>query len=280
MEYANNGDLFQKITRHQKEQTYFKEEEIWRIFIQVVKGLKALHEVDIFHRDLKSANVFLNKDGTAKLGDMNVSKVAKKGLLYTQTGTPYYASPEVWRDQPYDMKSDIWSLGCVLYESVTLKPPFRADDMAGLYRKVLKGVYSKIPDHFSPELANVIKQLVQVQAAARPNCDEILEMPAVKKMGERLFKDFYDEFDPPQQNQLLSTIRVPKNLLYLTDRLPKPSYDQDTHPQGFKKKTESVEKRKPTEDEEIKMPELKQRQQTQRNQNISKTKGDASEMRH
>lgn len=98
MEYANNGDLFQKITRYQKEQTYLKEEDIWRIFIQVVKGLKALHEVDIFHRDLKSANVFLNKDGTAKLGDMNVSKVAKKGLLYTQTGTPYYASPEVWRD--------------------------------------------------------------------------------------------------------------------------------------------------------------------------------------
>jgi len=83
MEYANNGDLFQKITKHQKDQTYMKEEEIWRIFIQVVKGLKALHETDIFHRDLKSANVFLNKDGTAKLGDMNVSKVAKKGLLYT-----------------------------------------------------------------------------------------------------------------------------------------------------------------------------------------------------
>jgi NIMA (never in mitosis gene a)-related kinase len=83
MEFANNGDLFQKITKHQKDQTYMKEEEIWRIFIQVVKGLKALHETDIFHRDLKSANVFLNKDGTAKLGDMNVSKVAKKGLLYT-----------------------------------------------------------------------------------------------------------------------------------------------------------------------------------------------------
>ena len=105
----------------------------------MVKGLKALHDTNIFHRDLKSANVFLNKDGTAKLGDMNVSKVAKRGLLYTQTGTPYYASPEVWRDQPYDMKSDIWSLGCVLYESITLRPPFRADDMAGLYRKVLRG---------------------------------------------------------------------------------------------------------------------------------------------
>lgn len=123
-----------------------------------------MHNVKIFHRDLKSANVFLNKNGSAKLGDMNVSKVAKKGLLYTQTGTPYYASPEVWRDQPYDMKSDIWSLGCVLYESVTLRPPFRADDMAGLYKKVLKGIYPKIPTHFSVDLNNCIKALVCVQA--------------------------------------------------------------------------------------------------------------------
>ena len=102
MEYADGGDLFQKITKHHKDQTTMKEEEIWKIFIIMVKGLKALHDAQIFHRDLKSANVFLNKDGTAKLGDVNVSKVAKKGLLYTQTGTPYYASPEVWRDQPYD----------------------------------------------------------------------------------------------------------------------------------------------------------------------------------
>ena len=83
MEYANYGDLFQQITDHQKNQSYFNEDDIWRIFIQVVRGLKCLHDIMIFHRDLKSANVFLNKDGTAKLGDMNVSKVAKKGLLYT-----------------------------------------------------------------------------------------------------------------------------------------------------------------------------------------------------
>ena len=63
------------------------------------------------HRDLKSANVFLHKDGTAQLGDLNVSKLAKLGLNYTQTGTPYYASPEVWKEKPYDFKSDIWSLG-------------------------------------------------------------------------------------------------------------------------------------------------------------------------
>ena len=70
----------------------------------MVKGMKALHDLRILHRDLKSANVFLTKDGQVKLGDMNVSKVAKKGLLYTQTGTPYYASPEVWNDKPYDLK--------------------------------------------------------------------------------------------------------------------------------------------------------------------------------
>jgi len=67
-----------------------------------------------------------------KLGDLNVSKVAKKGMLVTQTGTPYYASPEVWQDKPYDHKSDIWSLGCVLYEMLTLLPPFRATSMQAL----------------------------------------------------------------------------------------------------------------------------------------------------
>ena len=89
-----------------------------------------MHDLNIMHRDLKSANVFLNSDETVKLGDMNVSKVAsKEGLNFTQTGTHYYASPEVWKDEPYDIKSDIWSLGCVLYEMITLKPPFLAKDM-------------------------------------------------------------------------------------------------------------------------------------------------------
>ena len=85
------------------------------------------------------------------------------------------------------MKSDIWSLGCVLYESVTLRPPFRADDMAGLYKKVLKGVYPKIPNHFSTDLDNCIKALVCVQAQLRPTCTEILEMPAVRRIGEKIF---------------------------------------------------------------------------------------------
>merc|ERR1711874_636249 len=105
---------------------------------------------------MKSANLFLFKDMQAKLGDLNVSKIVKKGLSYTQTGTPYYASPEVWRDQPYDSKSDVWSLGCVIYELTSLKPPFRAEDMEGLYKKVLRGFYQKIPTVYSCDLSNVI----------------------------------------------------------------------------------------------------------------------------
>jgi NIMA (never in mitosis gene a)-related kinase 1/4/5 len=65
----------------------------------------------------------------AKLGDMNVSKVTTQGMNQTQTGTPYYASPEVWRDEAYSFKSDIWSLGCVIYEMLALRPPFTAVDM-------------------------------------------------------------------------------------------------------------------------------------------------------
>ena len=88
MEYADNGDVFQKICNYQKRETYIKEKKIWYVFIQIVRGLKALHDRKILHRDMKSANIFLYRDMQAKLGDLNVSKIVKKGLSYTQTGTP------------------------------------------------------------------------------------------------------------------------------------------------------------------------------------------------
>jgi NIMA (never in mitosis gene a)-related kinase len=139
------------------------ETDIWCIFIQIVRGLRAMHDLNIMHRDLKSANVFLNKDFTIKLGDMNVSKVVNsRNLNYTQTGTPYYASPEVWKDEPYDFKSDIWSLGCVLYEMICLKPPFQATDMSGLYKKVVRGQFPRIPKSYSQDLWNLVSQMLQV----------------------------------------------------------------------------------------------------------------------
>jgi NIMA (never in mitosis gene a)-related kinase 1/4/5 len=139
MEYADDGDIEAKIQAHIKNKTNFSENDIWSYLIQMIEGLKALHDIKTMHRDLKSANVFLLKNGLLKLGDLNVSKVVKNKLVYTQTGTPYYASPEVWADRPYDYKSDIWSVGCVLYELCTLKPPFRGNNLEQLYKNVTKG---------------------------------------------------------------------------------------------------------------------------------------------
>ncbi len=149
MEWSDNGDLMRKISDHLKRGTYFKESEIWNVINQLSQGLKALHDKKICHRDIKSANIFLTKQEEVKLGDFNVSKVSKGGLMRTQTGTPYYASPEVWKDRPYDSRSDVWSLGCVIYEMATLRPPFRAQDMNGLYKKITGGDYTPLPARYS-----------------------------------------------------------------------------------------------------------------------------------
>ena len=228
MEYADRGDLYQKIVQFKKNGCLIEETDVWRIFIQMTRGLKALHDLKILHRDLKSANIFLFSDGSAKIGDCNVSKVVYKGLGYTQTGTPYYASPEVWNDQPYDNKSDIWSLGCVTYEMLTLRPPFRANDMEGLYQKVIKGQFSKINSRYSNDIFEIIKFLLKVNPIDRPNCEQILKHPLVIKRIE-FFKEqegFKEEdFDEMDEGQLLKTLRITKNMLFLSEQLPNANYD-------------------------------------------------------
>ena len=248
MEYADKGDLFQLITERKKTKNYFTEQEVWKIFIQLLNGLKALHDFKILHRDIKSANVFLFKGGICKLGDLNVSKVARKGLGYTQTGTPYYASPEVWEEKPYDSKSDVWSLGCVMYEMITLRPPFQAKSMEELYKKVMRGNYPRIPSKYSEDLSDAIKLMIQVEAGARPSCEELLKMPMITKRIE-FFNNNNDIDITEEQNEslnkkfeLLKTIMVPNKLENLAKNLPKPNYDTEGNIRSFQNSNRNVHK--------------------------------------
>ncbi|CAD8099978.1 unnamed protein product [Paramecium primaurelia] len=219
MEYAEGGDIAKQITNKQNKTQKFQEQEIWQALIQITQGLKELHEKLIFHRDVKSANIFIS-NGIYKLGDLNVSKIAQRGLLYTQTGTPYYASPEIWRDEPYDNKSDIWSLGCVLYEMCNLHPPFQALDMEGLYKKIQKGLYPPI-NGYSNQLVQLIGQMLRLNASARPSCDQILNSNLMNSDFSRLY------IKTPNiaiNKRMMKTIQLPKNLSTLNDILPIKKY--------------------------------------------------------
>ena len=161
------------------------------------------------HRDIKCANLFLTKDGILKLGDLNVSKVAQ-GMLKTQTGTPYYASPEVWQDKPYDLKSDIWSVGCVLYETCALVPPFTAKDMQGLFRKICEGIVPALPMNYSRDLNHMVKLCLQQQPKLRPNCQELLGKSQLLK---NLPSKISAQLEPQMSDAgLIGTIKVPINL--------------------------------------------------------------------
>ena len=235
-EFANKGDLFQKITYFKQMQKSFEEKDIWNIFIQILQGLKCLHDHNILHRDLKSANIFLFNNNLAKIGDLNVSKVTKNGIGHTQTGTPYYASPEVWNDESYTNKSDIWSLGCVLYEMICLTPPFKAESMDGLYHKIIKGKYNKIPEKYSKELNEILKLLFNVNPKERPSCDELLKNSIIKNKIEFFEENnkFNDDINNNEESELLKTIKISKNLLFLSGRLPKANYNNENEANNIK----------------------------------------------
>lgn len=214
MEYAEDGDLQSKIKMHKTNKTTMPENLVWSYLIQTMHGLKALHDKKIMHRDLKSANIFLMKNGTLKLGDLNVSKVVKMGFLYTQTGTPYYASPEVWSEKPYDYKSDIWSVGCIVYELCTTKPPFRGNSLEELFKAVTKGAYEQIASTYSKDLQQVLALLLQVNPSKRPSCDAFLKNPLVAKRIDY-------EFVTVCSGNLLNTIKIPLKAEDINKILPK-----------------------------------------------------------
>lgn len=229
MEYADDEDLDKKIKSKIKTNTSFKEDEIWFFTIQILKGLFALHEKNIMHRDLKSANIFLTKEGGVKLGDLNVGKYIKDNkLAITQTGTPYYASPEVWADLPYDFKADLWSLGCIIYEMCCLRTPFKAKSLPELFETVTSGVYNPIPDRYSENLKDLIGKLLQLNPEFRPSCKEIFNISYVKDkihfFKSKLQKTKQLLESSEEHQEFVNTIKVPLNLNDINSQLPKTKY--------------------------------------------------------
>lgn len=177
---------------------------------------------------MKAANSFIGEDGGVKIGDMNVSKKLNKGNLKTQIGTPYYMSPEIWEQRPYDSSCDIWSLGCMIYELCCLRPPFVANDLPRLKRAIISGRYPMIPARYSKDLSNAISAMLKVNPANRISASALLRSPALES---RLH---YDEIElvtdrSHHDPHMLKTIVAPRHMRNLSHALPKPCYP-DTRP--------------------------------------------------
>ena len=179
MDYADGGDLSSIIkTRHGER---FPENQVLDWFVQLCLALKHIHDRKILHRDLKSQNIFLMKNGSIKLGDFGIAKILSQTMenAKTMVGTPYYLSPELIDNKPYNFKSDIWSLGVLLYEMCALEPPFVSNSIHGLALKIVRGVYSPLPTEYSRDLRTLLGFLLAIEPRDRPNIHQVLKMPIV-----------------------------------------------------------------------------------------------------
>ena len=173
----------QKIEKLKQKKSPFTEKEIINYLIQICLALNHIHKKKIIHRDLKSGNIFLTKGGLVKLGDFGISKGFKNTWekAKSKVGTPYYLSPEIINNKPYDSKSDIWALGVMLYEMMTFKMPFNANSLPALSLKILRGIYQQPSSYYSKDLINLVKQCLTLEPKKRPSAEMILKMNFIKK---------------------------------------------------------------------------------------------------
>ncbi|XP_048740337.2 serine/threonine-protein kinase Nek4-like isoform X2 [Ostrea edulis] len=181
MQFCEGGDLYTKL----KEQkgVPLEERQVVEWFVQIAMALQYMHERNILHRDLKTQNIFLTKSKIIKVGDLGIARVldSSSDMATTLIGTPYYMSPELFSNKPYNHKSDVWALGCCAYEMATLKHAFNAKDMNSLVYKILKGKMPLMPKQYSAELIQIIKNMMHQEPDKRPSVNRILRDPYIKK---------------------------------------------------------------------------------------------------
>merc|ERR1719161_1556351 len=157
MDYCDGGDPTKPIEQVRRSRAPIKEEQVLRWFTQAMLALKYVHDKHILHRDLKPSNFFLSKNGNLKMGDFGIAKVlaCTIAVARTQIGTPYYLSPELCQEKPYTWPSDIWSMGCILYELCALKVPFDAPNISGLVQKIIRSPTPSVPAKYSEFVRNI-----------------------------------------------------------------------------------------------------------------------------
>ncbi|XP_059938674.1 serine/threonine-protein kinase Nek8 isoform X3 [Mesoplodon densirostris] len=177
MEYAPGGTLAEFIQKRCN--SLLEEETILHFFVQILLALHHVHTHLILHRDLKTQNILLDKHRmVVKIGDFGISKIlSSKSKAYTVVGTPCYISPELCEGKPYNQKSDIWALGCVLYELASLKRAFEAANLPALVLKIMSGTFAPISDRYSPELRQLVLSLLSLEPAQRPPLSHIMAQP-------------------------------------------------------------------------------------------------------
>ncbi|NXA48398.1 NEK5 kinase, partial [Nothocercus julius] len=186
MEYCDGGDLRKRI--NMQHGVLFDEDQILSWFVQIALGLKHIHDRKILHRDVKAQNIFLSQKGkVAKLGDFGVARELNNTLelAYSCVGTPYYLSPEICENRPYNNKTDIWSLGCVLYELCALKHPFEGNSLHQLVLKICRGHFRPVSPNYSYDLRILISQLFKISPRDRPSINSILRKPFLEKLVVR-----------------------------------------------------------------------------------------------
>lgn len=181
MEYADGGDLLKYTKTYGS--SFMPEAEVKRIMVQICLALKYLHERNIIHRDLKPENIFMTKSRNVKVGDFGVSKELRssRDLAQTYIGTPYYLSPEIVRNEAYGCKTDIWSLGVLVHELCSKRPPFEARNLPELLKVITTAKVPQLPRSYSKEFGNLLTAMLNKSASRRPTIKDVLMHPALNK---------------------------------------------------------------------------------------------------
>lgn len=183
MNFCEGGDLYTKLKSQVKECQMLKETQVVEWFVQITMALQYMHERHVLHRDLKTQNIFLTKSNIIKVGDLGIARVLESAsdMASTLIGTPYYMSPELFTNKPYNHKSDVWALGCCVYEMCTLRHAFNAKDMSSLVYKILKGKFPPLPSNYSPDLCSIVHSMLEQDPQKRPSAQRLLRHNYIKK---------------------------------------------------------------------------------------------------